>query len=630
MTYMDHEVDWFDSCDSDTWSVLWIDDFLLQLGYDRAMSKIDVYWSKPGKSLCDGLQLIACDADIVLMIAAIVDHKNLVLLVDHGDTLESLTADDVLVEGMLELPRVITPVKLAKGKENVDNFEKPEIATEMRCNYKKAKRFMSFGEGCSSRVPDREFEEEDGNCDSDDSGAEDAGDSSEEHVDAEVETDEDFYESDYEVAQGDDDLFESYVDKDVDDHRQKEIVPDFEGELPEDALDDSHLNLSKEEGDKLRYKFNTFNPSTDLKAPTFRVGMLFADMKELRLAVVAYSVRNRVKVKKIRNTATKFEAVCKPGCTWYLKAGKDNRSTSIQIKKYLDNHTCTKAWDLKALTAPFLTAQFREEFRDNEKMPLRKFSDKVEQEFNMVAERSKLGRARRAAVKQIRGEDDDQYNMLWDYGQELRRTNPGSKFFLCTKEVFDDKTKETKDHFSTLYWSYNACKRGYLKACRPIIFLDGCHIKTRYKGNLLTSVGVDPNDCIFPIAFGLCEVESTYSWEWFLATLKDDLNISNSSPYTIMSDKQKGLIAAVQKVFPYAEHRHCVRHIYQNFHKIHKGDQLKNDLWAIARSTHEIAYSKNMEQMKEHSLAAYKWVEKLAPKTWIKSFFSLSANVTSF
>ena len=162
----------------------------------------------------------------------------------------------------------------------------------------------------------------------------------------------------------------------------------------------------------------------------------------------------------------------------------------------------------------------------------------------------------------------------------------------------------------------------------------------------------------FPIAFGLCEVESTYSWEWFLATLKDDLNISNSSPYTIMSDKQKvstcylfnllhgnhlltilthqmtflfqGLIAAVQKVFPYAEHRHCVRHIYQNFHKIHKGDQLKNDLWAIARSTHEIAYSKNMEQMKEHSLAAYKWVEKLAPKTWIKAFFPLSANVISF
>ena len=34
-TYMDYQVDWFDSCDSDTWSILWIEDFLKQLGYDR-------------------------------------------------------------------------------------------------------------------------------------------------------------------------------------------------------------------------------------------------------------------------------------------------------------------------------------------------------------------------------------------------------------------------------------------------------------------------------------------------------------------------------------------------------------------------------------------------------------------
>jgi hypothetical protein len=41
----------------------------------------------------------------------------------------------------------------------------------------------------------------------------------------------------------------------------------------------------------------------------------------------------------------------------------------------------------------------------------------------------------------------------------------------------------------------------------------------------------------------------------------------------------------VGKIFPNSEHRFCVRHIYQNFHKKHKGETLKNDLWAIARST---------------------------------------------
>jgi hypothetical protein len=78
-----------------------------------------------------------------------------------------------------------------------------------------------------------------------------------------------------------------------------------------------------------------------------------------------------------------------------------------------------------------------------------------------------------------------------------------------------------------------------MEGCRPLICVDGCHIKTKYKGQLLTAVAIDPNDCIFPIAMGLCEVECTSSWEWFLTTLKEDLNITNTSPFTIMSDKQK-------------------------------------------------------------------------------------------
>ena len=57
-----------------------------------------------------------------------------------------------------------------------------------------------------------------------------------------------------------------------------------------------------------------------------------------------------------------------------------------------------------------------------------------------------------------------------------------------------------------------------------------------------------PNDCIFPIAMGLVEVECIGSWEWFLASLRDDLNITNTAPFTVMSDKQKGLINVVHKV----------------------------------------------------------------------------------
>jgi hypothetical protein len=61
------------------------------------------------------------------------------------------------------------------------------------------------------------------------------------------------------------------------------------------------------------------------------------------------------------------------------------------------------------------------------------------------------------------------------------------------------------------------------------------------------------------------EVECLASWKWFLENLKEDLGIENTTPWTIMTDKQKDLIPAVQQTFHDSEHRFCVRHLYSNF-----------------------------------------------------------------
>ena len=97
------------------------------------------------------------------------------------------------------------------------------------------------------------------------------------------------------------------------------------------------------------------------------------------------------------------------------------------------------------------------------------------------------------------------------------------------------------DHgqFNKCYFSFDACKRGFLSGCRPVIFLDGCHLKTQFGGVLLTAIGMDPNDCIYPVAFAVVQIENTEGWKWFLSALKEDLGIMNTSPWTIMSDKQK-------------------------------------------------------------------------------------------
>jgi hypothetical protein len=85
----------------------------------------------------------------------------------------------------------------------------------------------------------------------------------------------------------------------------------------------------------------------------------------------------------------------------------------------------------------------------------------------------------------------------------------------------------------------------------------------------------------------------------------------------------QGLINVVQKIWPDAEHRFCVRHLYQNFQKAgHKGEVLKNDLWAIARSTNVAKWQQNIDKMQVDSVEAYEWVQNLVPNTWIKAFFN--------
>ncbi|KAL0362027.1 UNVERIFIED_CONTAM: hypothetical protein Scaly_1157900 [Sesamum calycinum] len=143
-------------------------------------------------------------------------------------------------------------------------------------------------------------------------------------------------------------------------------------------------------------------------------------------------------------------------------------------------------------------------------------------------------RAKWNALKKIEGLSVDQYGMLWDYVEELRRSNPGSTFILS--RAASDGSGGSK--FGKLYGPHG--------------------------GVMLTAVGIDPNNDSFPIAYAVVGGETRETWEWFLTLLRNDLNIHRDSDYTFMSDKQKGLIPAFETVFPTAENRFCVRHLHAN------------------------------------------------------------------
>ncbi|XP_034204500.1 uncharacterized protein LOC117618861 [Prunus dulcis] len=201
------------------------------------------------------------------------------------------------------------------------------------------------------------------------------------------------------------------------------------------------------------------------------------------------------------------------------------------------------------------------------------------EKYHMNVSKHQIYRAKNLSKVIIEGSYVEQYARLWDYAEELKKANKGSTV------IIKNKMKGNKPVFERIYVCLEDCKRGFLAGCRPLIGIDGCHLKGPYTGQVLTAVGVDGNNGLYPVAYAVVEMESKISWIWFLQLLIEDLQIENGKAWVFMSDKQKGLIPAIETLLPTAEHRMCVRHLYSNFRTEHAGLALKNILWAVTRAT---------------------------------------------
>ncbi|EEC66457.1 hypothetical protein OsI_32520 [Oryza sativa Indica Group] len=166
-------------------------------------------------------------------------------------------------------------------------------------------------------------------------------------------------------------------------------------------------NISEEE-EEIKFSFKSFRADVDMETPEFKVSMMFADAVELRKAIDQYTIKNRVAIKKTRNTKIRIEAKCAEGCPWMLSASMDNRVKCLVVREYIEKHTCSKQWEIKAVTAKYLAKRYIEEFRDNDKMTLMSFAKKIQKELHLTPSRHKLSRARRMAMRAIYGDEISQ------------------------------------------------------------------------------------------------------------------------------------------------------------------------------------------------------------------------------
>ena len=86
----------------------------------------------------------------------------------------------------------------------------------------------------------------------------------------------------------------------------------------------------------------------------------------------------------------------------------------------------------------------------------------------------------------------------------------GSKMILQTEII----EPNTQPKFKRMYVRYNVQKIGFLGVggCRPLVGLDGCHLKGKFGGHILLTTVRDENDNIFLVALDVVEQENKDSW----------------------------------------------------------------------------------------------------------------------
>ncbi|XP_058766723.1 uncharacterized protein LOC131640331 [Vicia villosa] len=381
----------------------------------------------------------------------------------------------------------------------------------------------------------------------------------------------------------------------------------------EEVCDSDQLHTPPESGDDAEHeKYPTYRSGEGVN---FQLGMVFNSKSIVREAVREYGMEKNKNIFIKKNDAKRMVILCMEGCKFYMRISKRVGNQFWQVVSLVDEHTCYRTPNNRQAKTEWLAKKFSHILRHNPDMkPAGLVAESIER-WGVKLSHDQAYRAKRRAMDLIQGASMDQFSHLRSYAQELLNSNPGSNVVLQCSDSSEGPV------FERIYVCLEACIYGFGKFCRPLIGLDACFLKVDFGGQLVAAVGRDGNNQIFPIAYAVVEAETKDSWEWFLNLLMEDLGKISNRAYAFISDQQKGLVPAVQKISEHVEQRLCVKHLYGNWKKKYPGLQLKEVLWSAARATTIPSWERAMLKMKTMNTSGWNDMKDTPAQHWSRSHF---------
>ncbi|KDP35909.1 hypothetical protein JCGZ_09881 [Jatropha curcas] len=366
---------------------------------------------------------------------------------------------------------------------------------------------------------------------------------------------------------------------------------------------------------------------------TFVVGQEFPDVKAFRNAIKEAAIAQHFELRIIKSDLIRYFAKCaSEGCPWRIRAVKLPNVPTFTIRSLEGTHTCGRNAQNghHQASVDWIVSFIEERLRNNINYKPKDILHDIHKQYGITIPYKQAWRAKERGLAAIYGSSEEGYCLLPSYCEQIKRTNPGS-----IAEVF---TTGADNRFQRLFVSFYASIYGFLNGCVPIIALGGIQLKSKYLGTLLVATSFDADGGLFPVAFGVVDLENDESWMWFLSELQNalDMNTDNMPQFTFLSDGPKGIIDAVRRKFPSSSHAFCMRHLSDSIGKEFKNSRLVHLLWKAACATTTIGFKEKMVEISEVSSAAAKWLQQFPPSQWALVYFEgtryghLSSNIEEF
>lgn len=277
----------------------------------------------------------------------------------------------------------------------------------------------------------------------------------------------------------------------------------------------------------------------DFSTFTWAVGQRFANRGDFKQAVSRYAImqgRDLSFVMSNKNRQQHVGVRCVDGCPFYLYGSWHSRNATFLVKRVDGSHTCHRNMNKnRQLKSTWAAREMLEVFKARPHWPAKDIIEAIRRSYKVIVKKDFAYKVKYHAHRMLHGSMKEHYMKVERYIQAVKGSSSGT-----TIQLVVDTSKQTNPPiFQRLYTCFEGIKQGWKEGCRRVICVDAAFLKTFLGGQILSAVGRDPNEQMYPLAWAIAEGENNSSWTWFISQLQTDLELGDGSGIAIISDEHQ-------------------------------------------------------------------------------------------